>query len=161
MMNSRIVALKEELVAARETLNQALDAVGGRWDTQIYSDGAQWTARELLIHLMVSHTGQVGVMQRILVGGEGVPENFDLERYNRSSVQKRSETAPEDARAALNQSHEELLAWLETLTDEQLDMKGRHASGHRLSIEQFLRFGFAKHEREHAADIIRALGIEA
>ncbi|RMG88307.1 MAG: DinB family protein [Chloroflexi bacterium] len=160
-MNSRIVALKEKLIAAREALNQALDGVGDRWDTQIYSDGAQWTARELLIHLMVAHTGQVGVMQRILAGEEGVPENFDLERYNRSSVQKRIETTPEEARAVLNQSHEDLLAWLDTLTDEQLDIKGRHASGQVLSIEQFLRFGFAKHERDHAADIARTLGIEA
>ncbi len=43
-------------------------------------------------------------------GRETVPADFDLERYNRRSVEKNAAMTPDEARASLENSRAELLA---------------------------------------------------
>ena len=151
--------IREELAESRARLNQVLNAVGDRWDTQVYSEGAQWNVRQLLSHLAISEAGMFNTAKAIAKGGEGVPADFDLERYNRRSVEKNAEQTPQAARAALDQSRVEILAWMCDLTDEQLAKRGRHASMKMLSIEEFLQT-IASHEKRHADDIAQVLNIE-
>ncbi len=153
-MSTRIDAIKSKQTAARDDLNQQLDRVADRWDTPVYSDGAQWTARQLLIHLMVSDKGQTNTVMAIARGENPVPADFDLEKYNRRSVEKRADTTPEQARAALAESLAERFAWLDSADESVLDQAGRHASGATLTVEQIL-LGMADHERGHADDIAR------
>jgi len=150
--------IREELAESRARLNQVLNAVGDQWDTQVYSDGAQWNVRQLVTHLSISEAGMFSTAKKITQGGEGVPADFDLERYNRRSVEKNAEQTPQQARAALDQSRLEMLAWMCDLTDEQLALKGRHASLQIFAVEDFLRT-IASHEKTHADDIARALSI--
>ncbi len=154
-----IQQIREELAESRARLNQVLNAVGDRWDTQVYSEGAQWNVRQLVTHLAISEAGMFSTAKAILKGGEGVPADFDLERYNRRSVEKNAEQTPEAARAALDQSRAEILAWMCDLTDEQIARSGRHASMQILTIEEFLRL-IASHEKTHADDIAHVLGVE-
>ncbi|NWG18582.1 MAG: DinB family protein [Chloroflexi bacterium] len=157
-MSSRINELKQELSAARHYLNAVLDRVGDRWDEPVYSEEAGWTARQLLIHLMVSDRGHNNMLMAIARGENTIPEDFDLERFNRRSVEKRAETTVDEARAALAQSAAERAAWLDTIDDSTLDKQGRHGSMRILSIAEILRV-VAGHDRLHADDIARALGL--
>jgi hypothetical protein len=52
-MSQRIESLRQELSEARQYLDSVLDQVGDRWETRVYSDGAQWNVHQLLIHLAI------------------------------------------------------------------------------------------------------------
>lgn len=158
-MSTRIRPHKEQLAAARRHLDDVLNQVGDRWETQVYSEGAAWSVRQLAIHLMISDRGQNNMVMAIAKGENTIPEDFDLERYNRRSVEKRADTTPEEIRAALNATRTELNDWLDTITDETLEKKGRHGTMRILSISEILDV-MANHERTHADDILKALGVK-
>ncbi len=155
-----IAELKQELADARAYLNRVLDGVGNRWETQVYQDGAAWNARQLLTHLAISDNGQTNTVMALAEGHELIPPDFDLERYNKRSVEKRADLLPEQARQQLAETRAKLDAWLENLPESALSMKGRHGSLRTLTIAEFLRV-MADHERGHAGDIARVLAIEA
>jgi uncharacterized damage-inducible protein DinB len=158
-VSERIQRIKAELAASRQHLNRVLDQVRDRWNTQVYSDGAAWTVHQLLIHLAISDKGQTNVVMGIVEGRDTVPPDFDLQRYNQRSVEKRADMTVEQARGELAASREQLYAWLDTLDESALDKRGRHASLQILSVEEFLMDMMAGHERSHADDIARVLNV--
>lgn len=157
-MSDRIVKIKEDLADARSYLNHVFDQVGDRWDTQVYSEGAAWTVHQLAIHLMITDKGHNNMLKGIASGEETIPADFDLERFNRRSVEKRAETSIEEVRSALTATAAERDAWLDTIDDATLDKEGRHGSMHILSIEKILGV-VAHHDRDHATDIAKVLNI--
>ena len=155
-----IQTLKFELSVARDYLNRILSQVGDRWETQIYTEGAAWTARQLLIHLAITDQGQSNTVMAIASGEELVPPDFDLERYNKRSVEKRAEMTVEEARQMLNDTRAKFNDWLDHVDEATLDLTGRHGSLNVYSIAEFLEV-MATHERNHANDIARVLSIVA
>ena len=155
-----IQTLKLELADARAYLDRVLDQVGDRWDTQIYSDKAAWTAGQLLTHLAISDQGQSNTVMAVARGEELIPPNFDLDRYNKRSVEKRAEMTPEQARQMLNETRAKFNDWLDHQDEATLDLTGRHGSLNVFSIAEFLQV-MAAHERTHADDIARILAITA
>jgi hypothetical protein len=157
-MSQRIESLRQELTEAHQYLNSVIDKIGDRWMVQVYSDGAQWNVRQLLIHLAISHQGLNNQAMGVAEGREVIPADFDINRYNRRSVEKRAEMTIDEARASLKESHVALLAWLDATDETALNYSGRHASLRILSVEEIVR-NIADHERGHAGDIARALNI--
>lgn len=153
-----IQTLKAELAAARAALNNVLDQVGDRWETQIYADGAAWNARQLLVHLAITEQGQVNTVMAVAEGKNPVPEDFDLNRYNQRSVEKRAEMTVEQARQQLDETRLKFNDWLDQLDEATLDLTGRHGTLQVMSIAEFLQT-IAAHERAHADDIARVLEI--
>lgn len=151
--------IRAELAESRRGLNHVLDQVGDRWDAQVYSEGAAWNVRQLLVHLVLTDAAHNNMVMGYAEGKEVVPADFDLERYNRRSVEKKAELTPEQARESLAQSRAALYAWLDSVTDESIFEKtGRHGSMNIMSVRQILRIA-AQHEHNHALDIARVLGI--
>lgn len=158
-MSERIERIKSHLDQTRNHLNGILDQVGERWDTPVYSDGAQWTVHQLAIHLMLSSGGMGILVTRISQGEPGTSPDFDLEKYNRSSVEKRKDKTIEEVRQTLLDDRVKLLTWLDEIEDESvLDHVGRHAIGDMLSVEGFLMV-IGDHEVMHAKDIAHVLNM--
>jgi uncharacterized damage-inducible protein DinB len=153
MASARIEKLIDSLKQSRSQLNAALDRVPeGLWEQQIYDDGAKWTLRQLLIHLMVVDQGQANVIRGVAEGKNLIPEDYDINRYNSSSVGKRQAVTIEEARASLAQSHASLLEWLNQIDDSVLDKEGRHAILQTMTVERMLEV-MAQHESGHTRDI--------
>ena len=153
MASERIDSAIVMLNAAREQLNAALDGVSeGLWEQQIYSEGAQWTLRQLLIHLMLADHGQTNVLMGIAEGKNLIPEDYDINRYNAASVSKRQAVTVEEARDGLAQSRARLIDWLHQIDASVLDKEGRHPTLLIMSIDQILGL-MARHEAAHTADI--------
>lgn len=153
-----IQTLKLELAEARDYLNRVLEGVGDRWDAPIYSDKAAWTAGQLLTHLALSDQGQSNIVMAIARGEDPIPADFDLERYNKRSVEKRADMTPAEARQLLNETRAKFNDWLDGQDEAILDLTGRHATLVVYSIGEFLQV-MAAHERTHADDIARVLAI--
>lgn len=157
---SRISAIKEALATSRQRLNAVLDQVGSRWEHSVYLEGAAWNVKQLATHISITERGLANQAIGISEGREVIPADFDLERFNRRSVEKKAELTVEQIRAELANARHDLLAWLDSITDESiLDNEGRHASMQIMSSEAIL-YQMADHERIHADDIARALDLE-
>jgi hypothetical protein len=155
MPSERVQQHLDRLEKMRAKLDTILDTVPEHlWDTKLYSDGAQWTLRQLVIHLMISDRGQNSIVKGVVGGKEVIPADYDLERFNKSSVQKQAETSVPDARASLKVTRADLVNWLKDVEDEALDKQGRHATLKVLTVGQMLNV-MAMHESAHADDIER------
>lgn len=157
-MSERIDKIKKDLADGHARLNHVLDGVGDRWETQVYSDGAAWNVHQLATHLMITDKGHNNTIMGIAKGEEVIPADFDLQRYNKRSVEKRGEVPIEEIRANLETTFNERNQWLDTIDDATLDKKGRHGSMRILTIEEILKV-IADHDRDHANDIARVLNI--
>jgi DinB superfamily len=130
-----------------------------QWKQPVPSDeGAEWQARDVLNHVTISESGQLAVIQRVLAGQGGVPDDFDLNRYNRRSVQKQAERTVDDMLASIARDHAQVLVALDGVSEADLDKTGRHARGDTLTVEQFFH-RITEHRRQHAQELARNLGL--
>jgi hypothetical protein len=99
-------------------------------------------------------------MTRLIVqiqgGGEGVPPDFDLHRWNQRAVSKLQDKTVADLLAGMVDSRIELLDVIDSLDDADWDKQGRHASLRIMTIEEVCHL-IADHEQAHAALMKEAL----
>lgn len=159
-MSARTDLLKSRLENSRAFVNRVLDQVGDRWDTQVYEDGPGWNVRQIVVHVADSETGLMRTAKAIVAGENPVPPDFDIDRYNARKTEKTADTTVEQARASMAESHAALLAWIDTLTDEDLVKEGRHPTLLIFSVEKFIKI-MSAHQRDHLTDVARKLNITA
>jgi len=118
---------------------------------------APWTAKDVLAHLADSEGGILGQISRCLAGEVTVPDGFDLARWNRRVVQKRAESSIADLLNSIEATHQQVLQRLETVSDAELDKKGKHARGDVITIEEFFT-RITEHRRQHAEELKKGVG---
>jgi hypothetical protein len=160
-MSERTEFLKKRLLAAQAEMEAVFAQAGGRWETPVYADGAAWNVRQVAIHLADAERGLFGQMQSIVAtGSSSVPDDFDVDRYNRRAVEKREEMTGPEALAAQAQSRAGMLAWVSALSDADLEKTGRHPVIGVIPIDMYIRV-IARHQKDHTADVARALGVSS
>ncbi len=157
-MDDRKHQLHDHLNATRETL---LKIIGNMqtddWNLQVQGEDGRWTVKQVMLHLATSETGQIATGRSIVAGQPTVPDDFDLNRYNNRQVEKNAAKTPPEILFGLAESRQKLLAFLDEVSEADLDKRGKHARGDVISLEQlFYRIG--EHEAEHAELIKQALG---
>lgn len=155
-MSVKIDQLKQNLSDARTTLNRAFDAIGDRAEEQIYSEGAQWTLRQLAIHLALADIGHNRMVFSYANDKEFIPADYDTDRYNKRSVEKQAGMTIEQARASLLNSRQEFLTWLDNLDENILQKTGRHATLKIMTLEEIIGI-MCSHEEAHAKDMMAML----
>jgi hypothetical protein len=127
------------------------------WDMPVPSEeDAPWRARDVLAHLAVSEGGQLSQVRKARAGEAPVPDDFDLRRFNRRSVQKAAGREIADMLAEIEAKHQEMLQELEATPEADFDKSGRHARGDTLTVEGFFHRA-TEHRRQHAEQLQRAL----
>ena len=146
--------IKEKLTTVRDETVRVLNGLSEeQWNAPVYSDeGAEWRVIDVVRHVADSERGMTALMAQVRAGGEGVPADFNLTRWNRRVVAKLQDKGPAELLAGMAANREALFAFIDALADDDWAKQGRHASGHILSIEQVCRL-IANHERTHIAEI--------
>ena len=125
------------------------------WDKQVYSDGTQWTVREIFSHIVETEQDIPRLVMEIVNGAEGVPEDFDIDRYNQKKV-KQSGVVPVEV---LLQNFANLRVWtvemVSGFSDEDLEKEGRHPFLGLAPVKEMLRL-MHLHIQLHIRDIRRA-----
>lgn len=125
--------------------------------TRIYEDGLAWKTHDLLSHF-VEVEGSLGrIIRRIAETGEGVPADFDINRWNARHTTEMSEQH-DDAwlieefarRRAANAE------WARSLSAEALERRGRHPALGETEIKHMLKLLYI-HLLGHQRDIRRVL----
>ena len=143
------------------TREQLLEAIGqmqpSDWERPVQAVEGGWTVKQVLLHLATSESGQIAAGKAIAAGQPTVPDDFDLNRYNKRQVEKNQAKQPPEILFGMAESHQKLLAFLDEVSAEDLERRGKHGRGDVISLEQlFYRIG--EHEAEHTAEIKQALG---
>lgn len=157
-MSERINNVVEKLKESRAYWDAVIEQVGDRWETQVYADGLGWTVRQLVNHVADADKGHNNQVMNIAEGKDLIPPDFDIERYNKRVTEKTTEKSAEQSLEEMRVQRQALYEWLYLLDESKLDVTGRHASLIVMTVEQILDV-LANHERNHAQDIARVLGI--
>ena len=157
MSDERKENILQKLTETRQALFDFARSLGPEeWTQPVYIHDREWTAADVLRHLTDAERGMMGTMQKIRETGKGVPEDFDLDRWNASRVAKMQDMMPAELLAEMEQNREALLAFVDDLAEKEWDKAGRHASLRIMTLEEILQ-RIADHEQEHLADMRAAL----
>ena len=157
-LSERKHLIHDHLIRTREATLELIGQMDVHdWDRPVQSVEGGWTVKQALLHLATSESGQILTGKAIAAGQPTVPDDFDLNRYNRRQVEKNQAKQPPEILFGMAESHQKLLAFLDEVSAEDLEKRGKHARGDVISLEQlFYRIG--EHEAEHTAEIKKALG---
>ncbi|MDT8306325.1 MAG: DinB family protein [Anaerolineae bacterium] len=147
--------IKQKLATTRaDLLAVTRDLDRETWTQPVYAhaDETEWSAMDLLRHLAWAESGMLRLMRQIRAGEEGVPPDFDLDRYNASGVNKLKDEMPAELLQRLENNRQQLLDFVNTLGPDDWDKKGRHGSLRILTIGEILEV-IADHEAEHLHDL--------
>lgn len=148
--------IREKLILSRQNLLAVVENLGQeQWAKAVFADSAEWSVSDLLRHLTDAERGMTALMAQIKQGGEGVPADFDLQRWNKTRVARLRDKSPAGLLNDLATNRSQLLALLDSLEPEDWAKQGRHGSLQIMSIEQIFNL-IADHEFSHANDISQA-----
>ncbi|MGD9367970.1 MAG: DinB family protein [Desulfobacteraceae bacterium] len=121
-------------------------------DREIYHEGAGWTARQVLAHLVTIERSMHWLFKNILSGGEGSPRDFDVDRFNQSQTAKLDGIPMGEMIERLREIRRGTVDLVASMTQEDLDREGYHVFHGHGRLERFIRWAY-EHAAMHAADV--------
>lgn len=156
-MTNQQEAIRVQLEDSRQELLRVLAGLSeAEWETAVYTESSTWQVIDLLRHLTEAESSMTRLMALIRDGGVGVPDDFDLDRWNAGRIKKTLGKSTDDLLAEMAQNRANLLAFMDSLAEADWEKKGRHGSGRMMTIEEICAI-IADHETTHTADIRAAL----
>ncbi len=123
---------------------------------EIYQDGARWSALQVVAHFIAIERSMQWLFNNILSGGEGSPEDFDVDRYNQSQTRKFDDLPLDGLIERLRRVRRETIDIVSAMSESDLDREGRHAFHGHGKLERFIRWA-DEHMQIHEDDIRAAL----
>jgi uncharacterized protein (TIGR03083 family) len=143
----------DKLLAVFEGLTPA------QWQTVIYTDGMTWTIKDVLAH-QISAEGEFQFYGRdVLNGGQGAPEDFDINAFNNREVAQKIDRTPAELLADFRVTRQATIDFVAAIRDDQWARQGRHPFFGMMTIEDLFKLIY-RHNMLHARDIRKALGAE-
>jgi hypothetical protein len=124
----------------------------GIWDQTVYTDGAAWRVSEVLAHIVETESALPRLFRHIAEGGEGVPQDFDLNEYNEQTVNHYREQPPEVLINLFSERRDLTSDFVGSLTDEDLATEGNHPFLGKAPLGEMIRL-FYLHVQLHMRDI--------
>lgn len=125
-------------------------------ETPVYTEDVQWSVRRVLAHLVTIEKTMHWLFRNMLEGGPGSPDDFDVQRFNRSQPQKLDPLSLEELVERFRAVREETIALVDGMAETDLDRKGRHVFLGPGRLERFIRWAY-EHARLHEEDVRQAL----
>ena len=122
----------------------------------VYPDDPGWTVKQMLAHLITIEGPMQWLFKDLLAGGPGSPEDFDLDRYNRTQPKKLDGLSLDELCDNFRSVRGETIAIIAGMQDSDLDREGRHAFHGHGKLERFIIWAY-EHARLHLDDIRKIL----
>ncbi len=125
----------------------------------VYSDHPCWTVHQILAHFISAERAFAQLIQDVLGGGAGAPEDFDIDDFNEEDVAIVGKNEP----AALLRQFEDLrrenILQVSQMSLEDLARTGRHPFLGLASLQEIIQLLY-RHNQIHQRDIRRRLTAE-
>ncbi len=157
-MSDRKQAIIAELEkAAAETVDFYTVLSPAQLGRPVYTEAIQWNVRQVLAHLVTIEKSMHWLFRNLLEGGPGAPEDFDIDRFNRSQPAKLGHLTLAELIERFREVRAETVAITNAMADTDLDREGRHPFHGHGRLERFVRWAY-EHQRLHEEDVRRAIG---
>jgi len=127
------------------------------WESPVYSDGATWSIRDIIAHFVSAEIGMRRLVENILSGGPGSPQDFDLDAYNQRKVAALKAVSPNDLIAQFWQERGNCIALVEQISPDDLEKSGRHPWLGIVPVLEIIKLLY-RHNQIHQRDIRKSLG---
>ena len=127
-----------------------------QWGLTIYTEGSDWAVRDVLAHFVAAESGMARLVENILSGGAGTPEDFNLNAYNERKVAGFKGVSTEELLAQFASLRENSAALARRLSPEDLLKTGRHPWLGVAAIADILKMMY-RHNQIHQRDIRRSV----
>ena len=157
-MKDRKQAITAELIKAADETASLYSALGPeQLECPVYTESIQWNVRQVLAHLVTIEKSMHWLFRNLLDGGPGAPEDFDIERFNRSQPAKLDHLSVPALIEQFRAVRTETIAIVTGMADSDFDREGRHPFHGHGRLERFIRWAY-EHQRLHEDDVRRAIG---
>jgi hypothetical protein len=129
------------------------------WECQIYQVGSEWRVREVLAHFISAERAYQKYLREVLEGGQGAPENMDIDEFNESEVPG-IEGSPAELIEKFKQVRIDTIYLTESLGDEDLDRVANHPWFEAKDVRWYLKLLY-RHNTMHRMDIRKAIKLGA
>jgi uncharacterized damage-inducible protein DinB len=127
-----------------------------QWQAEVYTEGETWTIRNVLSHFVTSERGLVKLFERIRNGGEGISDDFSIDRYNTAQQEKTKDLSPQDLLEEYKAIRADTVAWTLSLDESDLDKQGRHPFLGMTSLREMIKMLYI-HNQVHYRDMKKML----
>ena len=127
-----------------------------QWKTEVYTEGATWTLRNVLSHFATSERGLVKLFEGIRQGGTGVTDDFSIDRYNASQQEKTNDLSPQELLELYKSIRAETVKWVLTLNEADLQKTGRHPFLGQTNMLEMVKMLYL-HNQIHYRDVRKVL----
>ncbi len=165
MPSAEIETLKQKLDAARVKLWEAVQPLSPEELSR--SRVGDWSVKDMLAHIAFAEELNVKFAKLMLaqerpVQLEAMAQDypdyarpFSLDDFNAYMMEKLRAHSLEQILSGLRETRAATLAWMDTLTPEQLERGGQHAAWGDATVRGMLKI-LALHEKMHTQDILKS-----
>lgn len=126
------------------------------WDIQVYTDGTQWTVRQVLAHIASTENSMGRLVKNILAGGGGAPNDFDIDAYNERKILEQNDQSVAELIRLFAESREANTLLAAQLTQEDLARMGRHPFLGIVPLSEIIKMIY-RHDQIHLRDLRKLL----
>ena len=128
-----------------------------QWEIEIYTEGAVWTIRNVLAHLVTAERAFLTqLFPNVRAGGGGASEDFSIDRYNARQQEKSRELAPRELLEQYKTVRAGMIDWVSALDESDLEKTGRHPFLGPTTLREMIKTVYV-HNQLHYRDIKKAL----
>jgi len=127
-----------------------------QWQTEVYTEGTNWTIRNILSHFITSERGLLKLFEKIRQGESGSPDDFSIDRYNAAMQARTQALTPQELLDQYRAIRAESVAWISGLSEDDLQKRGRHPFLGITTIREMIKMLYI-HNLDHYRDMKKVL----
>jgi len=122
------------------------------WEQPIFDDPESWDLKDLVAHFIYSEEYILSLAQDISFGGEGSPEDIDIDAFNENGIEELRHRSVNELLDILNDVRKTSISWVRELDELELDRVGRHPVLGASNVETIINSIYA-HQLLHMREI--------
>ena len=126
------------------------------WKRVIYKSDSEWTLFHVLKHFVSVEQAFQWLIQDVLDGGMGAPEDFEIDEFNEAEVGRFIEYKPFEMIQTFQNLRRDSISLAGTLSEDDMEKRGNHPYFGNTKIKKILKLLYT-HNSMHMRDICRAM----
>jgi hypothetical protein len=157
-MNQTCEFLHERLLQDGEKTVAFFDKLTEKqWKFLVYDNNqVEWKVREVLAHFVASEASFARLIENILAGGHGTPEQFNIDAFNQAELDKLSTHTPAELLVQFQQLRQTTLDLVDGMHQSDLMKVGRHPFLGEVPLSDIIRLIY-RHNQIHLRDMKRII----
>ena len=122
------------------------------WEITVYTEGSEWTIRNVLAHFVSAEQGFIRLFKDILAGGKGAADDFDIDRYNAKQQELIKDVSRQELVKFFQAGRFEMISLVGSLSIEDLQREGRHPFLGLTTLAEMIKMVY-RHNQIHHRDL--------